>query len=75
MRRKSIELSCVRGESLTADVADLVPICTHSAKETLGMWLEDMAEVFEGGLKSEKDVEAEGGCQQYPPSCLSFRLC
>ena len=38
-------LLCER-ESLTADVADLVPICTHSAKETLGMWLEDMAEIF-----------------------------
>ena len=43
----------MRGESLTADVADLVPICTHSAKETLGMWLEDMAEMFEGGLVSD----------------------
>ena len=29
-------LLCERG-SLTADVADLMPICTHSAKETLGM--------------------------------------
>ena len=54
-------------ESLTADVADLMPICTHSAKETLGTWLEDMAEVFEGGLQSEKDVEAEGRCQRYTP--------
>ena len=34
-------LLCER-ESLTANVADLVPICTPSAKETLGMWLEDM---------------------------------
>ena len=59
-------LLCER-ESLTADVADFMPICTHSAKETLGMWLEDMAEVFEGGLQSEKDVEAEGGCQPYTP--------
>ena len=50
----------MRVESLTADVADLVPIFTHSAKETLGMWLEDMAEMFGGGLQSEKDVEAEG---------------
>ena len=31
-------LLCKR-ESLTADVADLVPICTSSAKETLGMFL------------------------------------
>ena len=38
-------LLCER-ESLTANVADLVPICTPSAKETLDMWLEDMAEVF-----------------------------
>ena len=38
-------LLCER-ESLTANVADLVPICTPSAKETLGMWLEDVAEVF-----------------------------
>ena len=38
-------LLCER-ESLTADVADLVPKSTHSAKETLGMWLEDMAEIF-----------------------------
>ena len=38
-------LLCER-ESLTADVADLVPICTQSVKETLGMWLEDMAEIF-----------------------------
>jgi hypothetical protein len=38
-------LLCER-ESLTANVADLVPICTPSAKETLGMWLEDMAEIF-----------------------------
>ena len=57
----------MRGESLTADVADLMLICTHSAKETLGMWLEDMAEMFEGGLQSEKDMEAEGGVSAIPP--------
>ena len=67
-------LLCER-ESLTADVADLMPICAHSAKETLGMWLEDMAEMFEGGLQSEKDVEAEGGCQRYLPQFLYFQLC
>ena len=38
-------LLCER-ESLTADVAGLMPICTPSAKETLGMWLEDVAEIF-----------------------------
>ena len=32
-------------ESLTADIADLMPMCTSSAEETLGMWLKDMAEV------------------------------
>ena len=64
-------LLCER-ESLTADVADLVPICTHFAKETLGMWLEDMAEMFEGGLQSEKDVEAEGRCQRYHPTISVF---
>ena len=37
-------LLCER-ESLTADVANLAPMCTPSAKETLGMWLEDMAEI------------------------------
>ena len=47
--------------------ADLVPICTPSAEETLGMWLKDMAEMFEGGLQSEKDMEAEGRCQRYHP--------
>ena len=59
-------LLCER-ENLIANVADLVPICTLSAEETLGMWLKDMAEMFEGGLQSEKDMEAEGGCQRYPP--------
>ena len=59
-------LLCER-ESLTADIADLAPMCTLSAEETLGMWLKDMAEMFEGGLQSEKDMEAEGGgCQRYP---------
>ena len=57
-------LLCER-KGLTADVADLMPICAHSAKETLGMWLEDMAEMFEGVLQSEKDVEAEGWCQRF----------
>ena len=33
-------------ESLTADIADLMPMCTSSAEETLGMWLKDKAEVF-----------------------------
>ena len=33
-------LLCER-ESLTADIADLMPICAPSAKETLGMWLEN----------------------------------
>ena len=59
-------LLCER-ESLTADVADLVPICTHSAKETLGMWLKDMAEMFEGGLQTEKDVETEGQFLYFQP--------
>ena len=36
------------------------------------MWLEDMAEMFEGGLQSEKDVEAEGGCQRYPHNFCIF---
>ena len=59
-------LLCER-ESLTADIVDLVPTCTPSAEETLGMWLKDIAEMFEGGLQSEKDMEAEGGCQRYSP--------
>ena len=49
-----------------------MPICAHSAKDTLGMWLEDMAEMFEGGLQSEQDVEAEGGCQRYPHNVCLF---
>ena len=64
-------LLCER-ENLTADVADLVPICTPSAEETLGMWLKDMVEMFEGGLQSEKDMEAEGRCQRYPPIICLF---
>ena len=40
-----MELLCER-ESLTAVIADLMPMCTSSAEETLGMWLKDMAEVF-----------------------------
>ena len=66
-------LLCER-ESLTADVVALVPICTHSAKETLGMWLEDMAEMFEGGLQSEEDVEAEGGVSDTSHNFCVFNL-
>ena len=47
-------LLCERG-NLTADVANLVPICTLSAKETLGVWLEDMAGMSTANTESEND--------------------
>ena len=47
-------LLCER-ESLTADLADLAPMCTHSAKETLGMWLEDMADMSTANTELEND--------------------
>ena len=42
-------------ENLTIDVADLMPICTPSAKETSGMWLEDMADMSTANTESEND--------------------
>ena len=44
-------------ENLTIYVADLMPICTPSSKETSGMWLEDMA-----------DMEL-AKCTKVPESC------
>ena len=38
------------------------------------MWLEDMAEMFEGGLQSEKDVEAEGVVGDTPRNFCIFSL-
>ena len=67
-------LPCER-ENLTADVADLVLICMPSAEETLGTWLKDMVEMFEGGLQSAKDMEAEGGVSAIPSHNLSFQPC
>ena len=61
-------------ESLTADFADIMPICTPSAEETLGMWLKDMAEMFEGGLQSKKDMEAEGGVSDTTHNLCLFIL-
>ena len=40
--------------------ADMHP----SAEETLGMWLKDIAEMFEGGLQTWRPRE---GCQRYHP--------
>ena len=42
-----VNRTLLRGRaSLTESAADLVSLCTPSAKELLGMWLEDMAEIF-----------------------------
>ena len=53
-------LLCKR-ESMTADVADLVPICTPSAKETLGM------------RRPRKEVASEVGVSTSPQH-LSFSV-
>ena len=63
-------LLCER-ESLTADVAELVPICTPSAKETLGMFFNVNSDI--GGRRPRKEVASEGWCQRYNPQFLYFQ--
>ena len=42
-------------EGLTTDIADLMPICTPSAKESSGMWFEDMADMSTANTELEND--------------------
>jgi len=51
-------LRCKR-ESLTADFADLVPICTSSAKETLGMF--STVQVCDVDRKLRRTQASKGG--------------
>ena len=59
-------------ESVTADVADLVPICTLSAKETLGMFLTSNSDT--GGRRPRKEVASEGGVSDTSHNFCIFNL-
>ena len=68
MRKGYKDVSTESKQTSTSTVAQqTVPIGRH-------VWCVGI-EMFEGGLQSEKDVEAEEGCQQYHPQSLCCQSC